>query len=172
MMKRLITAVFAALLAATIPASLPAQSKSAATPAAGHLAPDFTRPSLDGKPLKLSAYRGKVVLLNFWATWCGPCIAEIPKFSEWQTKYAAQGLQIVGVSMDDDHAPVDKFNRKYKPTYPIVMGDERLGNQYGGVLGLPISYLIGADGKVIERYQGETNLVQMEKRITAALPKK
>jgi peroxiredoxin len=99
-------------------------------------------------------------------------MAEMPQFSAWQTKYAAQDLQVVGISMDDDRAPVDKVYRRLKLSYPVAMGDEHLGEQYGGVLGLPISYLIGADGKVLERYQGATNMDQMEKRIAGALPKK
>src|SRR5215469_7337970 len=158
------------LLAAALFVAFPfvqAQSaaKPAAKPAASRPAPDFTRNTLDGKPLRLSTYRGKLVLLNFWATWCGPCLTEIPRFNTWQTKYAPQGLQVLGVSMDDDAAPVQKAARKLQFTYPVVMGDEHLGEQYGGVLGLPISYLIGPDGKVLARYQGDTDLSQMEARI-------
>ncbi|HEX7159163.1 MAG TPA: TlpA disulfide reductase family protein [Edaphobacter sp.] len=162
----------AALLAAASP-SLPAQStQKKATQPAIRTAPDFTRPTLDGKTIRLSDYRGKLVLLNFWATWCGPCVAEIPRFSTWQTKFGPQGFQVIGISMDDDLAPVQKFNRKYQPTYPIVMGDEHLGELYGGVLGLPISYLISPEGKIIARYQGETDLNQMEARISNLLQSK
>src|SRR5664279_667848 len=74
--------------------------------ASGNLAPDFTVTDIDGKKLKLSDYRGKVVLLDFWATWCAPCRAEIPHFVEMQQKYGSQGFQIVGISMDDDAKPV------------------------------------------------------------------
>jgi thiol-disulfide isomerase/thioredoxin len=162
-----------AALLANAPQLLLAQStQKSATQTTIHSAPDFTRPTLDGKPLRLTSYRGKLVLLNFWATWCGPCIAEIPRFSAWQTKFGPQGFQVVGVSMDDDQAPVQKFNRKYQPTYPIVMGDEHLGDLYGGVLGLPVSYLISPEGKVIARYQGETDLNQLEARINTLLPSK
>ncbi len=165
------------LLAATIlftaSASLSAQlpQKSTAQPAL-RTPPDFTRTSLEGKPVRLSSYRGKLVLLNFWATWCGPCIAEIPRFSAWQTKYAPQGFQVIGVSLDDDSAPVLKTIRKYQITYPVVMGDEYLGELYGGVLGLPVSYLISPEGKIIARYQGETDLDQLEKRIATFVAKK
>jgi cytochrome c biogenesis protein CcmG/thiol:disulfide interchange protein DsbE len=133
-------------------------------------APDFNRPDLTGKPIHLNAYRGKLVLLNFWATWCGPCLAEIPHFSAWQQKYASQGLQVLGISMDDDPAPVQKVYRKYQLSYPVVMGDEHLGNLYGGVLGLPITYLIDPQGRILAQYQGEPDLSQLELRLKASLP--
>jgi cytochrome c biogenesis protein CcmG/thiol:disulfide interchange protein DsbE len=163
----LLTAAF--LLTAATGLSAQSASKAVAKPATGRLAPDFTRKTVDGKPIHLANYKGKVVLLNFWATWCGPCLTEIPRFNSWQTKYAPQGFQVLGVSMDDDSAPVQKAARKLQFTYPVVMGDEKLGELYGGVLGLPISYLIGADGKIIDRLQGETDLDSLEKRITTLL---
>lgn len=165
--------LLAAELLVVAPPFLSAQStqKKAASTAI-RIAPNFTRPSLEGKVIRLSDDRGKLILLNFWATWCGPCIAEIPRFSAWQTKFGPQGFQAIGVSMDDDPTPVQKFIRRYQPTYPIVMGDEHLGELYGGVLGLPITYLIGPDGKIIVRYQGETDLNQMEARISKLLQSK
>ena len=172
MKKHILSAMLVAVSLTGLPCAIAQNVKNAAAPTVGHAAPDFTRKTLDGKPARLSAYRGKVVLLNFWATWCGPCMAEMPKFSSWQTKYGSQGFQVLGVSMDDEQAPVEKVNHKLQLSYPIMMGDEHLGTQFGGVLGLPISFLIGRDGKVIERFQGQTNLDQMEKKIVAALQAK
>lgn len=139
--------------------------------AALRVAPDFTRTDLKGRPLTLRSYRGKLVLLNFWATWCGPCLAEMPKFMAWQNTYGAAGLQIVGVSMDDDAAPVKRTYEKYHLNYPVAMGDAALGERFGGVLGLPLSYLIDPDGRIVGRYQGDLDLKQLESRIKSLLPR-
>lgn len=130
--------------------------------AVGKIAPPFVRNDLNGKKIELAGYKGQVVLLNFWATWCAPCLSEMPRFVAWQKSYSAQGLQVVGVSMDDDVAPVRKMNQKLQLNYPVVMGDEKLGDSYGGVLGLPITYLIDRQGKIRYRHQGLTDLKQLE----------
>jgi cytochrome c biogenesis protein CcmG, thiol:disulfide interchange protein DsbE len=135
------------------------------------VAPDFTRMDLKGNALTLRSYRGKLVLLSFWATWCGPCLAEMPIFVAWQNAYGAAGLQIVGVSMDDDPIPVKRAYEKYHLNYPVVMGDARLGQRFGGVFGLPLSYLIDPDGHVVGRYQGEPDLKQLESQIKSLLPR-
>jgi thiol-disulfide isomerase/thioredoxin len=132
-------------------------------------APEIARPDLKGKTLDLRSFRGKVVLLNFWATWCAPCQLEMPAFAAWQQQYGPQGLQVVGISMDDDSAPVRILVTRLKLNYPVAMGDARLGEQYGGVLGLPLTYLVDRGGVVRARFQGETDLKIIEKRLKAML---
>jgi peroxiredoxin len=135
----------------------------------GDTAPEFTRTDFSGKQLKLSDYRGKIVLLNFWASWCPPCRDEMPLFSKWHRESHARGLRVIGVSMDDDAASVKQFLAAHPVTYPIVMGDIKLAETYGGVLGLPLSYLIDARGRIVARYQGETELVKIEAKIKELL---
>src|SRR5262249_10115357 len=148
--------------------SASAQSR---TPAAERIAPDFSRVDLDGKKIRLSSFRGKVVLLNFWATWCAPCLAEMPRFVEWQQKYGPRGLQIVGVSMDDEEAPVRAMYRRLRLNYPVVMGDEKVGELYGGILGLPVTFLIDREGKIRFQHDGETRLEVIEREIQELLPR-
>ncbi|HEV2134916.1 MAG TPA: TlpA disulfide reductase family protein [Terracidiphilus sp.] len=141
----------------------------AATSLVNHKAPGFVRRDLNGRTVNLARLRGKVVLLNFWATWCAPCEAEIPVFSRWQREYAAQGLQVIGISMDDGEGPVKSFVGRLEPGYPIAMGDAKLGERYGGVLGLPLTYLIDRKGVVRAQFQGSADLKSVEKRIKELL---
>jgi cytochrome c biogenesis protein CcmG/thiol:disulfide interchange protein DsbE len=135
----------------------------------GEVAPDFTRTDFASKPLKLSDHRGKLVLLNFWATWCPPCREEMPLFSRWQRELKGKGLQVIGVSMDDDAGEAKEFLARYPVAYPVVMGDVKLAETFGGVLGLPLSYLIDAQGRVVARYQGEADVAAMEARVRQLL---
>jgi len=133
-------------------------------------APDFTLPLFDGGQLQLSSYRGKVVLLDFWATWCVPCREETPHFVELQQKYGGQGLQIIGVSMDDSTDPVHTFYQQFHMNYPVVMGTADVGAAYGGVLGLPIAFIIDRDGLIHAKHIGATDAAVFEKDITTLLP--
>ena len=118
-------------------------------------APDFTLKDADGKVVRLSDYRGKVVLLDFWATWCGPCKIEIPWFMEFQRKYKDQGLVVLGVSMDDDGWKViNPFVAEHKINYRIVLGDDATGSLYGGVDALPMTLVIDRDGRIAAVHVG------------------
>jgi peroxiredoxin len=147
---------------------------SSGPPGAGKLqgqpAPDFTLASLDGKTLKLSDYRGKAVLLNFWATWCEPCKIEMPWFADLQKKYEAQGLQVLGIAMDDaTPKEIGEFAHKLGVNYPILVGKEEVGTQYGGVQYLPSTFYISRDGKIIDRVFGLVSRSEIENNIRKAL---
>lgn len=132
-------------------------------------APEFARKDLGGRILELRSFRGKVVLLNFWATWCAPCLTEMPVFSSWQRQYGPQGMQVIGISMDDDSPPVQEVVTKLKLEYPVAMGDAKLGEHYGGVLGLPLTYLVDRNGIVRAQFQGEIDLNIIETRLKMVL---
>ena len=134
------------------------------------VAPDFSLESLDGKNMRLSDWRGKAVLLNFWATWCGPCKIEMPWFVELQRQYGPEGLQIVGVAMDDaSREDIAKFAKEMGVNYPILLGKEAVGDAYGGVPAMPESFFIGRDGKVVDRIIGLKGKADIEAAIKKAL---
>ena len=132
-------------------------------------APEFSRTGFNGARIDLASFRGKVVLLDFWATWCASCQVEMPTFVQWQRQYGPQGLQVIGISMDDDPASARRITTKFRLNYPVAMGDEKLGELYGGVLGLPLTYLIDRNGIVRTKFQGETDLKTIEKQLKALL---
>lgn len=118
-------------------------------------APDFSLRDADGKTVTLSEYRGKVVLLNFWATWCGPCRIEIPWFTEFERKHKDQGFAVLGVSMDDGGwDEVKPYLRNAKVNYRILMGDHQVAMLYGGVEALPTSFMIDREGKIASVHVG------------------
>jgi len=132
-------------------------------------APQFVRRDFGGKTISLRSYRGRVVLLNFWATWCAPCLQELPRFAAWQREYGEDGLQVIAVSMDDDEAAARALARKMGLDFVVMMGDAGLGKRYGGVLGLPVTFLIDRDGTVAERFESGGHLAQMEEQIKELL---
>src|SRR5947209_9721521 len=136
----------------------------------GKAAPDFSLPSLTGQSMKLSDFQGKAVLLNFWATWCEPCKVEMPWFVDLQKKYGPQGLQVLGVAMDDA-SPKDiaAFAQKMGVNYPILIGKEEVGAQYGGIDYLPSTFYISRDGKIMDHVFGLVSRSEIEASIEKAL---
>lgn len=133
-------------------------------------APDFTLEKLDGGNMKLSDLRGKAVVLNFWATWCGPCKIETPWLVEMQQQYGSQGLQVIGVAMDDSGKDdIAKFAKDMGVNYPVLLGKEAVGDEYGGVPALPESFFIGRDGKIVDRIIGLKGKGEIEDSIKKAL---
>lgn len=111
-------------------------------------APDFSLKDAGGQPIKLSDYKGKVVLLNFWATWCGPCTLEIPWFEQFQQQYRSKGFEVVGVSMDDDGwTSVKPYIAEHKINYRVLLGNDSVGQLYGGVDSLPTTFIIDREGR-------------------------
>ena len=112
---------------------------------------------------------GKVVVLDFWATWCGPCRIEIPGFIELQKRYGAQGFTMIGISMDDSPEPVVDFYKELQMNYPVAVGNDRLGELYGGMPGLPTTFLIGRDGRIYAKHVGATDPSVFEAEIKQLL---
>jgi cytochrome c biogenesis protein CcmG/thiol:disulfide interchange protein DsbE len=118
-------------------------------------APNFTLKDASGANVELSSYRGKVVLLNFWATWCGPCELEIPWFEQFEQQYKSKGFEVVGVSMDDDGWPAVKpFIAAKKINYRILLGNDSVTQLYGGVDALPTTFIIDRDGRIAKVHVG------------------
>lgn len=119
------------------------------------LAPAFSVMDLDGRPLDLGQYRGKVVVLNFWATWCPPCVAEVPGFVDIQRDMAPSGVQFVGVSLDQDGTEgVRAFMAKHRINYPVFIDDGRVASAYGGIGTVPTTFLIDREGNIRLRHEG------------------
>lgn len=154
-------------------ASLTTAAQAPAHPAQknliNHPAPPLHRTALDHRPINLATLKGRVVLLNFWASWCGPCIKEMPLFDQWPARYGDTNLSIIGISIDD--SPADALNAASKMHihYPIAMGDAKLGTTYGGILGVPITFLIDRRGVIRARFEGETDPAIIEARMKTLL---
>jgi peroxiredoxin len=132
-------------------------------------APALTLVDLSGNKIDTPSYAGKVVLINFWAAWCTPCAEEVPQLVALQDKYRAQGFQVIGISMEDRDSALRDFYRKYKMNYPVVAGSEKIAESYGGILGLPTSFLISRDGRIRAKYPGLADFAKLEQEIIALL---
>ena len=175
-----------ALLEKWMPSSVRSWLEKGGAPSTGveqpqlSLEPDVTFKDLQGKDVPLASYKGKVVMLNFWGTWCEPCQHEIPMLISLQNKYSSKGFTLVGAATNDEDATVDKFVHTSKfnvggqemlMNYPIVMNNDEIVTKFGGILGMPTTYLITRDGKIYKRYIGglDQNAAQVEKDIESQL---
>jgi thiol-disulfide isomerase/thioredoxin len=144
---------------------------AASCPVDAPAAKDFTLKDVNNKDVRLSSYKGKVVLLDFWATWCGPCKVEIPWFLEFQQKYGAKGFQVIGVSVDDTVAKLKPYMSSMKMTYPVLLGlgHDDMIDAYGPMPALPTTIMISRDGKICGRHIGLTGKDVFEADIKSLL---
>ena len=157
----------------------PTVTSHAAADAAGTPAPEIKLKDLTDKDIALADYKGKVVLVNFWATWCDPCRVEIPWLIDMQAKYGAKGFTVLGVAMDDEGKSVvapfvakerfDVNGQQLPMSYPILIGNDDASNKFGGILGYPTSFLISRDGIQVTRFQGLKSYEEISKAIEAQL---
>lgn len=146
-----------------------AGSSAAAQALERPIAADFSLPAVNGGSVSLSALKGKVVLIDFWATWCGPCVYEIPAFINLKNKYAKDGFEIVGLSVDRDRSQMADFIRKHGINYPIVYADAELQEQYGGIRGIPTTFFVDRQGRISEKVVGAHDESFFDKRIRELL---
>ncbi len=140
-------------------------------------APDFSLKDLQGHTIKLSQFKGKVVLVNFWATWCSPCRAEIPDLIAIHEKYKGKGFTVIGISLDGAATLaakniLEEFIKKAAVTYPVLLGDNAVSNDYGGIYAIPASFLIDSRGDIAKKYTGIVRMDTLEKDLLPLLKNK
>ena len=172
-----VSALALALLTMSVPLEWPfhrhdAIADGAACPAEAKAANlDFTLKDMNNRDVRLADFKGKVILLDFWATWCGPCKVEIPWFAEFQQKYGPAGLQVVGISVDDTHEQLEPYVSQLKMNYVVLqgLGHDDVQDAYGPLWGIPVTVLISRDGKVCDRHTGMSSKDAFENEIKALL---
>ncbi|HOJ02385.1 MAG TPA: TlpA disulfide reductase family protein [Bacteroidota bacterium] len=141
----------------------------AAAAQVGKQAPPFSLENTEGKTVKLEDLKGKVIVLNFWATWCPPCRAEIPDFIKVYDKYKSKGVEILGVSLDHKGWEVVRpFVKSNKINYPVLLGDQRIAQAYGNIRSIPTTFIIDRKGKVVDQHVGamsEKDLVKLFEKL-------
>lgn len=135
----------------------------------GQQAPTWTLETVDGKSVNWEEFKGKVVLVDFWATWCPPCVRGVPDLIELQKAHGDKGLAIIGVSLDDSSTPVKKFLKDKSVNYTVVMGNEEITEKFGGIEAIPTAFLIDRLGKIVWQHRGLANKADIEKQIAELL---
>jgi len=132
---------------------------------------NFTLKDLSNQDVRLTDFKGKVILLDFWATWCAPCKVEIPWFAEFQEKYGPAGLQVVGISVDDTHDQIVPYVKQLKMNYAVLqgLGHDDVQNAYGPLWGIPVTVLISRYGKICDKHTGMSSKEAFENEIKALL---
>ena len=154
----LLVAAIAAVLSSCSRSQAPCVAKKVESQPNLKQAPDFSVKDENGATVKLADYRGKVLLLNFWATWCGPCKIEIPWFMQFEQQYKNKGFEVLGVAMDDDGwKAVKPYASDHKMNYRVVLGNDSMATAYGGVDALPTTFIINQDGKILTSHVGLVN---------------
>lgn len=131
-------------------------------------APDFTLQDINGKIIKLSDYKGQVIILNFWATWCPPCLAEIPDFVKFYSAYREKGVEIIGIAVSSNIDDVKKIISEKKINYTICMSDGKIESQYGGIRAIPTTFIIDKQGNIHQKkigFMSENELTEIIKDI-------
>lgn len=167
--RRLLLAIVTAATIASMPSCASSEVEHGPAPNAANLA--FTLKDMNGKEVNLASFRGKPIVLNFWATWCGPCKAEIPALIELVDKYKANELTVLGVSVDDSPEDLKKFAAEYRMNYPVLvgLGQDEFQEKYDAVIAIPITWFISPDGSIFKKHQGPATKAFLETQIKGML---